>query len=267
MVNAFTEADRGPSESAKERVLTIVPTFNEAASIVRVVEGILAACESDVLIVDDSSPDGTGEIAERMAASFNRVHVMHRRAKQGLGSAYRDGMRWGLTQDYTTLCEMDADLSHDPVALPVIIESLDRAGLSTGLSIGSRYVPGGAIVGWPAHRRWLSRWGNWYARVCTGLPVRDATAGFRAYRREVFDDVDLSSVRSEGYSFQLEMAVKVWHAGFAIVEVPIVFRERRDGASKMRWAIVVEALWRTAMLGWKGRNLRGAIARRADSGL
>ena len=227
-----------------------MPTYNEQATIRRAVDQVLSSCEADVLVVDDSSPDGTGETADLLAAGSDRVISMRRPAKAGLGSAYRAGMTWALHRGYDVVCEMDADLSHDAADLPRLIKGVDGAGLS----IGSRYVRGGSVEGWPRHRLWLSRGGNWYVRMCTGMAVHDATAGFRAYRREVLNTIDLSTIRSEGYSFQIEMAIRTWRSGFRIVEVPITFYERREGNSKMSRAIIIEALWRTTRWGMARRS-------------
>jgi glycosyltransferase involved in cell wall biosynthesis len=231
------------------RALTVVPTYNEAASL----EGVLAAGLTadpalEFLVVDDRSPDGTGQLADRLAAGEPRLHVLHRTGKEGLGSAYRAGFRWGLERGFDAYCEMDADASHDPADLPRLVEALGDAAVA----IGSRYVPGGAVRNWSRRRVALSRGGNWYVRLATGLPVRDATSGFRAYRRAVLEAIGLDSVRSDGYAFQVEMALRAWRAGFRVVEVPILFTERRAGASKMSGAIIAEALWRVALWGARG---------------
>ncbi|MGH8932573.1 MAG: polyprenol monophosphomannose synthase [Egibacteraceae bacterium] len=235
--------------------LVVVPTYNEVATLERAVKGVLTATdELDVLIVDDASPDGTGDLADGLTACEPRVHVLHRAGKNGLGSAYREGFAWGMTRGAHVLCEMDADLSHDPLDLPRILSALRGADLV----IGSRYVHQGQVVDWPPSRRALSRVGNAYVRIATGIPVRDSTAGFRAYRRAVLEELDLPSIASEGYSFQLEMALRAWRLGFRILEVPIVFTERREGASKISRAIVAEALWR--VLWWGAAGPRRAPA-------
>jgi len=229
--------------------LVVIPTYNEIATLERAVLRALAATpEISVLIADDASPDGTGWLADRLAAEHERVAVLHRPAKSGLGPAYRAGFAWGLERGFDVLCEMDADLSHDPADLPRLLEALRDADLA----IGSRYVEGGRVVDWSRARLALSSWGNRYVRLVTGLPVVDATAGFRAFRREVLTELDLATVRSDGYSFQLEMVLRTWRAGFRIVEVPITFTERREGASKISRAIVLEAIWRTARWGLTG---------------
>ena len=235
------------------RALVVVPTYNEAASLPRVVERLRAAAataedEIDLLIVDDNSPDGTGQVADDLAAQSEGIDVLHRAGKAGLGSAYRAGFAWGLERGYDALCEMDADLSHDPADVPRLLAALRGADLV----IGSRYVPGGGVVDWPWHRRALSKGGNRYVQTMTGMPVQDATAGFRAFRASVLTALDLSTVRSDGYSFQLEMALRTWRLGFRVMEVPITFVERTEGASKISRAIVVEALWRVMQWGLQG---------------
>lgn len=231
------------------RALAVVPTYNEAASIVPVVRRALAAGTAfDVLLVDDASPDGTGDLADELAAESERVHVLHRPRKAGLGPAYRAGLGWGLDRGYEALAEMDADGSHDPGDLPRLFGALAGADVV----IGSRYVPGGGVVAWPRHRQALSRGGNRYVRVATGLPLRDATSGFRAFRRVVLTSIDLQALRSDGYAFQLETALQAWRQGFRIVELPITFTERQEGASKMSRAVVAEAVWRVARWGLAG---------------
>lgn len=235
------------------RALVVVPTYNEATNLPRVTERLLAAAaaapdEISLLIVDDNSPDGTGRIADELAAEHADVEVMHRPGKGGLGPAYRAGFAWGLERGFEALCEMDADLSHDPADLPRLLATLRGADLV----IGSRYIPGGGVVNWPPHRLALSKGGNRYVQLLTALPVHDATSGFRAFRREVLEALDLSTVRSDGYSFQLEMALRTWRLGFRVMEVPIVFTERTEGASKMSRSIVAEALWRVVQWGVQG---------------
>ena len=235
------------------RALVVVPTYNEAASLPRVVQRLHAAAAAatddiHLLVVDDGSPDGTGEIADRLAEQSASMDVLHRAGKSGLGSAYRAGFAWGMERGFDALCEMDADLSHDPADVPRLLAALRGADLV----IGSRYVPGGGVVDWPWHRRALSKGGNRYVQTMTGMPVQDATAGFRAYRAAVITALDLSTVRSDGYSFQLEMALRTWRLGFRVMEVPITFVERTEGASKISRAIVVEALWRVMQWGVQG---------------
>ena len=229
--------------------LVVVPTYNEADNLVSVVARLRrAAGDLDVLVVDDDSPDGTGEIADQLAVGDPHVHVLHRTAKEGLGAAYRAGFAWGLERSYDAFVEMDADLSHDPADVPRLLAALGGADLV----IGSRYIPGGGVEDWPARRERLSRGGNLYVRVMTGLPVADATSGFRAFRRPALEALDAVAVRSEGYCFQIEMALRAWRGGFRVMEVPITFVERRAGASKISRRIVVEAVVRTALWGLTG---------------
>lgn len=235
------------------RALVVVPTYNEALTLPRAVERLLAAAaESDddisMLVVDDNSPDGTGRIADELAAAHETVEVLHRPGKGGLGPAYRAGFAWGMQRDFDALCEMDADLSHDPADVPRLLAALRGADLV----IGSRYVPGGGVVDWPPHRLALSKGGNLYVHLLTGMPVQDATAGFRAFRRSVIEVLDMDTVRSDGYSFQLEMVLRTWRLGFRVVEVPITFVERTEGASKISRAIIAEALWRVLQWGVQG---------------
>lgn len=236
----------------------IVPTYNEAATVGRVVGAVRATGAADVLVVDDGSPDGTGELADALAARDAGVHVMHRTAKSGLGAAYRAGLRWGLDAGYDALGEMDADGSHDPADVPRLLAALGNADLV----IGSRYVPGGGVANWPLSRRLLSRGGNAYVRAFTRLPVRDATAGFRVFRRITLEALDVDHVQSDGYAFQIELALRAYAGGFRVVEIPITFVERTEGASKMSRAIVAEALWRVPRWGPTARRLpRGVDAR------
>lgn len=227
------------------RTLVVVPTYDERDNIDRVVERTLATPGIDLLVVDDASPDGTGRRAEELAAREPRLRVVHRPSKSGLGSAYRHGLGVGIDEGYDVLVEMDADLSHDPRALPDLL----AATVDHDLVIGSRYVPGGGVVNWPLHRRALSQGGNLYVRALTGVPVTDVTSGYRAFRREVLRAIDLTSLRSEGYSFQVETALRAWRAGFRIGEVPITFVERVAGRSKISRAIVFEAMLRVMLWG------------------
>lgn len=244
------------------RAIVVVPTYNERDNIDEVVERTLASCDADLLVVDDGSPDGTGQRADELASVEPRMRVLHRPAKAGLGSAYRLGLGLGLQERYDVLVEMDADLSHDPALLGDLL----AATSDHDLVIGSRYVPGGGIENWPPHRRVLSAGGNLYVRLLTGVPVHDVTSGFRAYRVEVLRAIDLESLRSEGYSFQLETALHTWRAGFRIGEIPITFTERVAGASKISRAIVFEAMLR--VLVWAIRCLPqrlGGTDRHPDS--
>ncbi len=228
-----------------ERVLVLIPTYNEADNIEPTVQRLLTAVPTaSVLILDDASPDGTGKIADAVAASDSRVQVLHRPGKQGLGHAYLAGFAWGLARGYDVLVEMDADGSHQPEQLPSLLAALRDADLV----LGSRWIPGGRVVNWPRSRRLLSRGGTRYARAALGLPLRDATGGFRAFRRSTLEGIDLATVHSEGYCFQVDLAWRACRRGYRVVEVPITFVERTRGDSKMSRAIVLEALWR--ITGW-----------------
>jgi dolichol-phosphate mannosyltransferase len=229
------------------RPLVIIPTYNEAENIERILRRICESLpEASVLVVDDGSPDGTGDLVKAVAADLSNVHLITRAEKSGLGSAYRAGFTWGLQRGYDALIEMDADFSHDPAALPAIL-----APLSEGfdLSIGSRYIKGGAIPNWARHRHLLSEGGNRYASVVLGLHVADSTAGFRAYSADIMRKINLDVIRAEGYGFQIEMTYRAKQHGAAIVEVPITFVDRAAGESKMSSRIVVEAL---ALVTWWG---------------
>ena len=233
--------------SVDPRVLVIVPTYNERDNLPRVVPQILAQGDAfHILVVDDNSPDGTGDMADAMAAQSARVQVLHRPGKQGLGAAYVAGFGWGLERDFDVLIEMDADLSHPPDMLPALVEALDQVDVA----VGSRYVGGRiTVVNWPLRRLMISLFGSWYARAITRLPVNDATGGFNAFRRRVIESVGLDRIQSNGYSFQIELKLRAWRAGFTMGEVPIVFTERDSGESKMSGGIIREAVWRV----WKLR--------------
>lgn len=224
------------------RFLVIVPTYNERENLPRKVPRILEQDERiDILVVDDGSPDGTGELAEQMSRDDPRVHVLRREAKDGLGQAYLAGFRWGLERGYDLLFEMDADISHPPSALPKMIE----AAKTHDVVIGSRYVGGRATVSnWPIRRLLVSTFGCWYARAITRMPVRDATGGFNCWRREVLESVGLDRIRANGYAFQIELKFRAFRKGFSLLEIPILFTERDTGESKMSRAIVREAIWR-----------------------
>jgi dolichol-phosphate mannosyltransferase len=225
--------------------LVIIPTYNERDNVAAIAPQVLAAApDVHILFVDDNSPDGTGAVLDDMAAAEPRVHVLHRAGKLGLGTAYLEGFRWGLARGYAYLFEMDADFSHDPRYLPVMLE---RARAGVDMVIGSRYVAGGGTVNWGILRQIISRGGGLYARTVLGVPIRDLTAGFICYRRQVLETLDLDGIRSSGYGFQIEMKYRVLQAGFRVEEVPIVFEDRRVGQSKMSRKIFVEALtmvWR-----------------------
>ena len=238
----MAEAVEGPG-----RVLVIVPTYDERDNIETIIDRTLAASEHHhVLVVDDGSPDGTGELVDTIAAGNDRVDVLHRTGKLGLGSAYIMGFGWGLERGFELLVEMDADGSHAPESLPPMVRSLGPDG---SLVIGSRWVPGGAVVDWPRSRQLLSRGGNAYARLALGIDVKDATAGFRVYRADILRRIDLTSIDSKGYCFQVDMTLRVLDAGGSIVEHPITFRERERGQSKMSRAIIAEAMWKVTLWG------------------
>lgn len=226
----------------EDRVLVIIPTYNEVENIGRIVPAVLEQGDDiDVLVVDDASPDGTGEVADRMAETYGRVRVLHRAGKEGLGQAYLAGFRYGLDEGYGILFEMDADFSHPPDSLPELISRLDTADVV----VGSRYVEGRVtVVNWPMSRLLISYFGSIYARVITGMPVRDGTGGFNGWKREVLEKVDLDRVQSNGYAFQIELKFRAWRSGFTLVESPILFTERDTGSSKMSKRIVREAVWR-----------------------
>lgn len=232
------------------RVLVVVPTYQERMNLELLVGGVRSAVPTaDLLVVDDSSPDGTGALADRLAHVDGHVHVLHRPAKQGLGAAYLAGFAWAREHGYEVVVEMDADGSHQPAQLPALLAALEEADLV----LGSRWVEGGRVENWPKSREVLSRGGNAYARLLLGLPLRDATGGFRAYRSEVLDVVATGAVASQGYCFQVDLAWQAWRHGFRVVEVPITFCERERGESKMSRAIVVEALWRVTAWGVRSR--------------
>lgn len=241
----------GHDSAPSARTLVIIPTYNERDNIGRIVERLHAALpDTDALIVDDGSPDGTGAIADGLAAADTRIHVMHRTEKTGLGAAYIAGFRWGLDRGYTVLVEMDADGSHAPEQLHLLLERVDAGA---DLVLGSRYVPGGTVVNWPWHREVLSRGGNIYSRLALGVKVSDITGGYRAYRREVLEQLDLDAIASHGYCFQVDLAWRTLQAGFDVAEVPITFTEREIGESKMSGNIVQEALLRVTLWGLRSR--------------
>jgi dolichol-phosphate mannosyltransferase len=232
-----------------ERALVIVPTYNESENLPRLIPSVLSRDPRlEVLVVDDASPDGTGVMADRIAAGEPRVHVLHRGGKLGLGTAYLDGFRWGIARRYDVLFEMDADFSHDPAHLPQFLDAIERYDVV----LGSRYLEGRVtVVNWPIGRLLLSYFANVYARWVTGLPIADATGGFKAFRREVLEAIDLDRVESNGYAFQIEMSFRAWKRGFRLGEIPIMFVDRDQGESKMSKKIVREAVWRV----WRLRFL------------
>jgi dolichol-phosphate mannosyltransferase len=239
------------SERPASRVLVVVPTYDERDNLPGVLGRLRAAVpDADVLVVDDASPDGTGALADELSSADPQVRVLHRPAKQGLGPAYLAGFGWGLAEGYDAFVEMDADGSHAPEQLPSLLAALPDADVV----LGSRWVPGGSVVDWPKRREVLSRGGNAYARLLLGLPVRDATGGFRVYRRAVLETIELGDVASAGYCFQVDLLWRAWRAGFRVVEVPIRFVERVAGVSKMDRNVVAEALWRITVWGMRSRR-------------
>ncbi len=231
------------------RTLVVMPTYNEKENLPIVVPRVLAQQhEIEVLIVDDNSPDGTGEVADQMAGRDDRIHVMHRPGKLGLGTAYIAGFKWALDRDYEYVFEMDSDFSHNPDHIPEFLE----AAQEYDLVLGSRYLRGVTVINWPMSRLLLSYFANKYARIVTGLPFSDTTGGFKCYRREVLEEIDLDKITSEGYSFQIETTFRAWRRGFKVGEITIVFSDRTEGASKMSGRIIREAVWKV----WWLRLLR-----------
>lgn len=249
-----------PGNSPSQRVLVIIPTYNELENLPLIHQRVTHACpDVHVLVVDDNSPDGTGKLADELAdADSGRTHVLHRTAKNGLGAAYLEGFAWGLSRDYAVLVEMDADGSHAPEQLHRLLEAVDAGA---DLAIGSRYVHGGTVRNWP-WRRWALSWtANTYSRLALGVGVHDITAGYRAYRREVLETIDLDTVDSKGYCFQIEMTWRTVSGGYAVVEVPITFTEREIGVSKMSGSNIREALVKVAQWGVEGRRDRAQSSR------
>ena len=231
------------------RVLIVIPTYNERENIEEITTAVLEMPYGfHVLIVDDNSPDGTGDIADRLAGAGERVHVLHNPAKRGIGPAYIAGFTWGLERGYDLLFEMDSDFSHRPEYLHDFMAAIEDADLV----LGSRYICGVNVVNWPLSRLLISYFANVYSRLVTGVPVRDATGGFKCFRREVLEAIDLTSIKSSGYIFQIEMTMRAHIRGFRIREVPIIFYDRTKGASKMSFEIAREAVWMV----WKLRLLK-----------
>jgi dolichol-phosphate mannosyltransferase len=231
----------------------VLPTYNEAENIERIVRAALpelasAAEDHHILIVDDGSPDGTGDIADRLAAELEPVEVLHRTAKEGLGRAYLAGFERALSSGADLVLEMDADFSHDPADLPRLI----AAAADADLVLGSRYVPGGGVTDWGIFRRMLSRGGSWYARIVLGVPVRDLTGGFKCFRRATLEGIEYRDTHADGYGFQIELTYRAIKSGFRVKEVPIVFRDRKEGTSKMSPRIAVEAVWKVPALRARG---------------
>jgi dolichol-phosphate mannosyltransferase len=233
------------------RVLVIIPTYNEVENLPLILERVRKAVDSaDILVADDNSPDGTGGLADEIAADDHHVHVLHRPGKQGLGAAYLEGFSWGLERGYDTIVEMDADGSHPPEQLPDLLERIDAGA---DLVLGSRWVPGGKTVNWPKSRQLISRGGSLYSRLALGIKLRDVTGGYRAFRRTALEKLDLSEVVSQGYCFQIDLAVRAIRLGLRVDEVPITFVEREHGSSKMSRSIVMEAFWRVGQWGLRHR--------------
>jgi dolichol-phosphate mannosyltransferase len=244
------------------RTTVVVPTYNEIDNIDRLLREVRAAVpDAHVLVVDDGSPDGTADRAEALGAELGGIEVLRRTEKNGLGNAYRAGLRHAIDAGAEICVQMDADLSHDPLVLPALIGNVEHGA---DLAIGSRYVPGGRTVNWPRRRRWLSRWGNRYAAGVLGLAINDATAGFRAYRSAMLEHMRFETVRAEGYGFQIEMTYRLVSAGGKVVEFPISFQDRTEGVSKMSGSIIQEAFVLVAKL-WVS-DFRGRRQRRAEGG-
>ena len=251
-----------PGPGALGRILVIVPTYNEMENLPRLLPAVLDAAPVEVLVADDNSPDGTGALADRLAAADPRIHVMHRTEKSGLGAAYLAGFAWALDHGFDVVVEMDADGSHRPKDLPLLLDALE----DSDLVLGSRYVPGGEVVNWPRSREILSRGGNSYVRLMMDVPLQDATGGFRAFRAETLRTIGLDSVDSQGYVFQVDMAHRAVSQGMRVREVPITFVEREYGTSKMSRRIVLEAMWRVTVWGYELRRDRRR-ARRSTAGV
>ena len=254
--------NRADQARSAQRVVVIIPTYDERESLPVTVRRLRAAVpHAHVLVVDDGSPDGTGQVAEELGRELGRLDVMHREQKNGLGSAYVAGFGWALERDFDVVVEMDADGSHRPEELPAVLEALETNGAD--LAIGSRWVPGGRVENWPRHRELLSRGANTYTRLAMGMSVRDATAGFRAYRAQMLGRLDLQTVASQGYCVQVDLTWRPVQAGGVVVEAPITFVERAQGRSKMSRAIIAEALWRVTAWGAAHRvgQVRGLAER------
>jgi len=233
--------------------LVIIPTFNERANLPDLIAALTPLSSSlDVLIVDDNSPDGTGTAADQLAEQLGWLHVLHRKTREGLGRAYCAGFGWALEREYTFVCEMDGDLSHNPADLPRLI----AAAADADLVIGSRYIGGIRVINWPLRRLLLSTGAAKYVRIITGLPLADPTGGFKCFRREALAELDLASIRTNGYGFQIEVNHRLWREGRRLVEIPIVFTERRQGRSKMSGRIVVEAITLVWRLVWENGGHR-----------
>lgn len=247
-------------QGSLERIVVIIPTYNEAENLPLIVQRVRTAVPTvDILVADDNSPDGTGDIADALAAADSCIKVMHRQGKEGLGAAYLAGFAWAIDNGYDAVVEMDADGSHQPEQLPRLLKALEDADLV----LGSRWVPGGAVQNWPKSREFLSRGGSTYTRLALGIDVHDATGGYRAFRTSALQSLNLDQVESAGYCFQIDLAWRALQAGLSIREVPITFVEREIGESKMSQSIVLEALWRVTVWGAKHRygQLTGVLRR------
>ena len=246
------------SQSRAGAAWLVLPTYNEAENIERFLAAVREKLpeKARILVVDDNSPDGTGRIADRLAAADDRIAVLHRPGKGGLGPAYIAGFRRALAEGAGLILEMDSDFSHDPAYLPRLLEASKRADLT----IGSRYVEGGGVSDWGVLRRAISRGGSAYARLVLGVSVQDLTGGFKCFRREVLESIDLDSIEARGYAFQVEMTYRALQRGFKVVEVPIVFRDRQACSSKMNRSIVSEAIWRVPLLRFRGRSVKSTKA-------
>ena len=245
-------------QGSLERIVVIIPTYNEAENLPLIVQRVRAAVPTvDILVADDNSPDGTGDIADELATADSAINVMHRQGKEGLGAAYLAGFAWAIDNGYDAVVEMDADGSHQPEQLPRLLKALEDADLV----LGSRWVPGGAVQNWPKSREFLSRGGSTYTRLALGIDVHDATGGYRAFRTSALKALNLEQVESAGYCFQIDLAWRALRAGLNIREVPITFVEREIGESKMSQSIVVEALWRVTVWGAEHRfnKLKSAL--------
>lgn len=247
-------------QGSLERIVVIIPTYNESENLPLIVQRVRTAVPTvDILVADDNSPDGTGDIADELAAADSCIKVMHRQGKEGLGAAYLAGFAWAIDNGYDAVVEMDADGSHQPEQLPRLLKALEDADLV----LGSRWVPGGAVQNWPKSREFLSRGGSTYTRLALGIDVHDATGGYRAFRTSALQSLNLDQVESAGYCFQIDLAWRALQAGLSIREVPITFVEREIGESKMSQSIVLEALWRVTVWGAKHRygQLTGVLRR------
>ena len=243
-----------PANAASPRSIVLIPTYNEAESLPIVVAAVLEHSQADVLVIDDASPDGTGDLADALSASDDRVQVLHRSVQRGgLAGAYRDGFAWALDAGYELVAQMDADGSHDPAALPELFAALDRCDLV----IGSRYVAGWRVENWPRLRRWISAGGCFYSRTLLGMPVRDTTSGYKLWRAQTLREIDVTTTTSDGYVFQVETTLRALRAGACVCEVPIIFVEREAGASKFSPGIFVEAALRVLALALRGQRFRG----------